>query len=424
MLAVPVANALAELMRGVAWERVAMVEAIEHAAGERAAWMSRLVKSALRAFPEPPAEAVLAEWIVERKAFRAGLRSGFAVAKWMFPAPVMGERRWPVPALATVGELAAYLRADVEVLADRRGLSRASREERRRHYRYRWIAKRTIGHRLVEAPKPRLRAVQRAILDRIIDAIPPHDAAHGFRRGRSVATFAAPHVGREVVLRLDLQAFFSSVFAARVRAIFQAAGYPRPVARVLAELCTHRSPLDVLRAAPTRDATMLARLRTPHLPQGAPTSGALANLAAFGLDTRLTAYARSLGATYTRYADDLVLSGGPQLARAATTIVARISTIARDEGFVLNFRKTRVMLRSDRQRVAGVVVNDKLSVTRADVEELRAILHNCARTGPAAQNRDGHPDFRAYLLGRVAWVASLDPVRGSKLRAAFDRIRW
>jgi hypothetical protein len=345
----------------------------------------------------------------------------------MFAEPTMGARRWPVPPLATIGDLAAFLSLspdELVVLADRRGLSRIAGDERRRHYRYRWIAKRTAGHRLVEAPKPRLRAVQRAILDGILDVIPPHDAAHGFRRGRSVRTFASPHVGREVVLRLDLQAFFSSVFAARVRAILRVAGYPRPVARVLAELCTHRSPPDVLHAAPTRDATMLARLRTPHLPQGAPTSGALANLAAFGLDVRIAALARSLDAQYTRYADDLVISGGRELARAASTIIARVATIAAEEGFVLNFRKSRLMLRSDRQRVAGIVVNDKLAVTRADVEQLRAILHNCVRTGPAAQNRDRHPDFRAHLLGRVAWVASVDPARGARLRAAFERIRW
>jgi hypothetical protein len=266
--------------------------------------------------------------------------------------------------------------------------------------------------------------VQRAILDGILAAVPPHDAVYGFRAGRSVLDAAAQHVGREVVVRVDLQAFFASVFAPRVIGMLRTAGYPDEVANTLAFLCTHRTPRDVLAAAPDRDPLALARLRTPHLPQGAPTSGALANLAAYRLDVRVAALAAKLGARYTRYADDPVLSGDRHLARAATTLVARLAAIARDEGFSLNFRKTRVMTSARRQRVTGIVVNDKLSPPRRELERLRAILHNCVRHGPATQNRDGHADFRAHLRGRIAWIESLDPSKGARLRAVFDQIRW
>jgi RNA-directed DNA polymerase len=82
------------------------------------------------------------------------------------------------------------------------------------------------------------------------------------------------------------------------------------------------------------------------------------------------------------------------------------------------------MTASDRQRITGIVVNDKLSASRRDVDQLRAILHNCLRHGPASQNREGHADFRAHLRGRIAWVASLDPAKGARLRAMFHRVRW
>jgi RNA-directed DNA polymerase len=162
----------------------------------------------------------------------------------------------------------------------------------------------------------------------------------------------------------------------------------------------------------------------PHLPQGAPSSGALANLAAYRLDVRVAGLAAKLDARYTRYADDLVLSGDRTLVRHATMIVARLATIASEEGFSLNFRKSRVMTASDRQRITGIVVNDKLSVSRTNLDQLRAILHNCARHGPASQNRDDHADFRAHLRGRIAWVASLDPAKGARLRAIFDQVHW
>ncbi|MGI8594381.1 MAG: hypothetical protein ACR2ML_08490 [Solirubrobacteraceae bacterium] len=80
--------------------------------------------------------------------------------------------------------------------------------------------------------------------------------------------------------------------------------------------------------------------------------------------------------------------------------------------------------RAGRQRVCGVVVNDRLNVPRNDYEELKAILHNAARRGPASENRAGVSDFRAHLLGRIAWVESLNPVRGAKLRNQFARIVW
>jgi RNA-directed DNA polymerase len=314
--------------------------------------------------------------------------------------------------------------AALHVFADVHSISRTSREQRHRHYRYAWIPKPRGGHRLVEAPKPRLRAVQRAILDGIVGAITPHDAVYGFRAGRSVVDAARLHIGRAVVVRVDLQSFFTSVTAARIAGLFRTADYPEGVAYTLAALCTHRPPDDVLARAPV-DRLDLARLRVPHLPQGAPTSGALANLAAYRLDVRIAAFAARLGATYTRYADDIVLSTDDRsLVRTATTIVARLATIAADEGFVMNFRKTRVMTAATRQRITGIVVNGKLAAPRAEVERLRAVLHNCRRDGAASQNRDDHPDFRAYLRGKIAWVASLDAQKGARLRAMFDQIEW
>lgn len=324
----------------------------------------------------------------------------------------------------TTGDLAAWLDLDpvaLDVLADRRGLSRRAVDPRMRHYRYTWIAKRAGGQRLLEAPKAKLKQIQRRVLDGILAHVPPHAAAHGFRARHSILGFVAPHVRQQVVLRMDLEAFFTSVFAGRVYGIFRVAGYPEEVARTLTALCTHRTPNDVLAAAPAADR---ARLRTPHLPQGSPSSGALANLAAYRLDVRLAELARSIGGSYSRYADDLVISGGQRMARATPTLVGRVGAVLIEEGFAANFRKTRLMTSGGQQRITGVVVNQKPALARVEADRLRAILHNCGRSGPFAQNRDGHADFRAHLLGRIAWASQLDAAKGARLRALFDRISW
>lgn len=406
-----------------------MLRRLRDTLGSERPWMRGLARAARSRYATAPASALseLARWIYAHELFHDARKDQLPIVHYSTPSPEMTESPWRVPALATTRELATWIGFGLdalEVLADRRGISRASTDQRARHYRYAWIPKASGGHRLVEAPKWRLRTAQRRVLDGILEVIPPHDAAHGFREGRSVVTFAQQHVGRAVVLRVDLQAFFTSVFAARVVGILRTAGYPEEVSRTLAALCTHRTPSDVLAGGPERDPIDLARLRTPHLPQGAPTSGALANLAAYRLDLRVAGLARKIGATYARYADDLVLSGDRELARAAPALVARLAAIATEEGFALNFRKTRVMTQRARQRITGIVVNEKLSAPRAEVERLRAILHNCRRHGPATQNRDGHTDFRSHLLGRVAWIHSLDPSKGARLRAIFEQVRW
>ncbi len=82
------------------------------------------------------------------------------------------------------------------------------------------------------------------------------------------------------------------------------------------------------------------------------------------------------------------------------------------------------MTRAGRQRVCGIVVNAHPNVAREEYDRLKAILHNAAVRGPSAENRAGVSDFRAHLLGRIAWVESLNPARGAKLRARFAQIDW
>ena len=169
---------------------------------------------------------------------------------------------------------------------------------------------------------------------------------------------------------------------------------------------------------------MLHRLRSPHLAQGSPTSPALANLSAFGLDRRLDGLARKLGATYTRYADDLVLSGGRDLVRASRSIVRLIEDIALEEGFKVHELKTRVFTAAQRQTVTGLVVNERSNVPRPDYDRLRAVLHDAAVRGPDHANRDRRPDFRSHLEGRVAWVGAENEARAAKLQRAFAAIDW
>lgn len=345
----------------------------------------------------------------------------------MAPRGIAAEQ-WQVPAIETEGQLADWLGYSCNRLdwfADLRGTTRNA-TGKMRHYVAMWRQRRRGKPRLIEAPKANLKSIQRQILDDILSQIPPHEAAHGFRPGRSILTYAAAHVGKRIVLRFDLRDFFPSISAARVRAVFLTAGYPPRVARLLANLCTTRIGEDVWTTYPGEilDQQTKDRYRRRHLPQGAPTSPALANLCVFRLDRRLAGLVRSADACYTRYADDLAFSGGRELEKSARRFQVAVAIIAAEEGFELHTRKSRFMRAAIRQHLASVVVNQKTNVARVVFDRLKAILHNCRRFGPTTQNRDAVPDFQAHLRGRIAHVALLNPQRGRKLRLIFDQIEW
>jgi hypothetical protein len=134
--------------------------------------------------------------------------------------------------------------------------------------------------------------------------------------------------------------------------------------------------------------------------------------------------ARTAGAVYTRYADDLAFSGGEEFHRVVKRFSAHAAAVALEEGFSVNHHKTRVMRQGVRQQLTGVVVNRQVSLRRRDLELLEAILTNCVRFGPASQNREGLADFRAHLEGRVGFVGMVNRERGLPLRALFEAIRW
>ena len=427
--------ALAAAFLAGRWTEDALVRSGADVVAPRPRWLRRLAREVLAAYHRPPADrprelAAYVELVLDEL---PGRGAPPRVRRWRDFEPAMAPAPWPVPAIASPGALAdrlALTHGQLAWLADARGLERSVADPRLRHYTYAWRPRAGAPPRPIARPKQRLKAIQRWILHEILDRIPAHDAAHGFVRGRSARTHAALHVGQATVVRLDLEDFFTSVSAARAYGIFRTAGYPEAVAHTLTALCVTVVPLAEWHAVPRpRDPALVGRhhrlgrrLATPHLPQGAPTSPALASLAATGLDRRLAALAPTLAARYSRYADDLTFSGGVGL--PAGTLRRVVGEIARDEGFRVAPEKTRVRRRNDRQLVCGVVVNERLNVPRREYDRLKAILHDGASNGAAAANREGVPDLRAHLLGRIAWVGSLHPERGRRLRERLDAIAW
>src|SRR4051794_8747400 len=429
------ARALASGFLAGEWTREGLLQSGTSVLGQARTWLAPLVRQVLELYPRAPHDRPreLALLIASRPAARKAAQA--RPVRHPVASTRMVANRWRLPPLDDLDDLASFVglgSSELGWFSDPRHLARTTTEVRLQHYRFSHRVAPSGAIRVLEAPKRRLKVLQRLLLDDVVSLVPPHDAARGFRPGGSVRSYGAPHAGRPIVLRLDLEAFFASVSVARVYGIWRAAGYPEPVAHGLAGLMTSIVPLSVWRGVPrpADDALLDAhwrlgrRLAAPHLPQGAPTSPAVANLAAFGLDVRLSALAGSWGGRYTRYADDLAFSGGHGWGRGTSRLLDAVEDIVRDEGFRLNHRKTGVMPRAGRQVLGGLVVNHRPRVARAEVDTLRAILHNCRRYGPSSQNRHDHPAFEEYLRGRIAWVAQHDHARGARLLAAHAAIDW
>ncbi|WP_331314376.1 reverse transcriptase domain-containing protein [Methylobacterium mesophilicum] len=304
-----------------------------------------------------------------------GVSAGLANADTNADAPGRG----PAPGLPPLASPKALAEAmgiglgELRFLAYDRALSTVS------HYRRFTIPKKAGGLRRISAPMPRLKRAQYWILDALLAHVPVHPAAHGFVPGRSIVTNAAAHVGRDVVVNLDLKDFFPSLDYRRIKGKFRGLGYAEPVATVLALLCTEPD-VDAVEI----DGARLYAARGPRrLPQGAPTSPALTNLVCTRLDARLAGLAGSLGFTYTRYADDLTFSASGEAAGKVGALLKYVHAIVAGEGFTVHPDKTRVMRRGRHQEVTGLTVNERVGVPRETLRRFRALLHGLERHGPA-----------------------------------------
>jgi RNA-directed DNA polymerase len=305
---------------------------------------------------------------------------------------------------------------ELRFLAFERRVSRIS------HYRRFAMPKKTGGERIISAPMPRLKRAQYWVLDNVLARVPVHAAAHGFRKRHSIVTNAVPHVGKEVVINLDLKNFFPSIGLPRIKGVFAQLGYSEQVATTLALLCTEAPAEEI--SVDGEKFYVAAGARA--LPQGAPTSPALTNILCRRLDARLQGCAARLGFTYTRYADDLTFSGGEGTRKLAGKLLWRANQIVIDEGFTPHPEKQHVMRSAQRQSVTGIVVNEKPAIERDTLRRFRATLFQVEKDGPAGKQWNGNDNVIDALEGYALFIHMVDAAKGAPLlqRVRAARARW
>lgn len=255
-----------------------------------------------------------------------------------------------------------------------------------KHYRRFSIEKRSGGLREIAEPLPSLKDIQRWVYENVLLRISISSMAKAFVPKMTLRDSARFHKGQNFVLRVDIKDFFPSISRSRVFGIFRQLGYSSEVSGILARLCCYRDAL----------------------PQGGVCSPYLSNVVLRGVDKRVSGFCRENGLRYTRYADDLTVSG----AKFSPAFVRFIYRVIREEGFEVNEKKTVVMRSGSRQSVVGVVVNQGMNAPREFRRKLRQQAYFIGKyglddhLGRIGEMRSG---ATMHYLGKCSFALLLNP---------------
>lgn len=271
-------------------------------------------------------------------------------------------------------------------------------KENRKKYLYNhiYIPKKNGQFRLIEIPDSKIMSIQRAINDVILKNFSMTKSCCGFVKGKSLINNAKPHVQSKTLMKIDIKDFFPSIKLNQVVYQFRYFGYGMNVSRYLGYLCVNENY---------------------SLPQGAPTSPSLSNLVCIKMDKRIEKYCKNKSLKYTRYADDITISSKEYLnIQECNKIRDFIYFILKDEGFEPNYKKYKRFVNGQRLQVTGIIVNDKINVSKKYYRELdnaiRYVRMNGLQTHLINIGYDADVDYLNHILGLVSFVSMVNKEKG------------
>jgi hypothetical protein len=293
--------------------------------------------------------------------------------------------------------------------------------------------------RTICVPTPPLMQLQRWLAKRVLNQGTPHSASTAFAPKSTILEAAEPHAACRWLVKVDIRNFFESVSEIAAYRVFQKQfGFQKLISMEMARLCTRVGNTSAFRSRPRWKSHRTRYTKIPsyrvkrlgHLPQGAPTSPMLANLAVKSMDDRLQTLAETSAVTYTRYADDLFFSTiNPAYTRKdARALIVAIYRELRVEGFSPNTSKTSVSPPGARKIVLGLSVDgDMARLSRAFKQTLRLHIYHCKRNvaeHASARKFSAIAGLENHLRGLLAYAHQIEPDYAAKMQQQFDLIVW
>lgn len=257
------------------------------------------------------------------------------------------------------------------------------------------IKKKSGGFRQITAPRNQSFMMLLQSLNEVLKAIyTPSNHAMGFTEKRSVVTNAAVHKNQNYIFNIDLKDFFPSIEQGRVmkRLTLAPFNFSPQIALLISGLCSMRVKREHPIETKQHD---LDKQFMYVLPQGAPTSPIITNMICDTLDRRLAGLAKRFGTRYTRYADDITFSSMHNIYSGSGEFIKELIRIINTQGFAINDAKTRLQKRGSRQEVTGLIVSDKLNVTKKYVREIRSLLYIWDKYGYSEAMSNFYPKYKA-----------------------------
>lgn len=248
--------------------------------------------------------------------------------------------------------------------------------------------KKTGGIRAINSPNRQLKALQRWILKNILEKLKPSRYAKGFIPKLNLLDNAQPHSGNQYILKIDLKDFFPSIEAKKVYSIFRAVGYSKKISYYLTSICTLKG----------------------YLPQGAPSSPYLSNLVCLRLDQRIGRYCDKYALIYTRYADDISISGNQLSIIKKAWIIMKM--ILSEEGLTINKNKELLSGPRSARTVTGLVTNPSVGIGHKKYNHYRNEIFNL--------NRKAGDEHIEKILGILSFVKSVDFKRYERLKKYYE----
>lgn len=322
-------------------------------------------------------------WISYKEKFKETCQkkniSEIQIQKWLGYASVLYQNGLPI--IFDKKHLAGLLGFKWELL-------RNIIHSQTKFYRTFYIPKKSGGRRCLKEPYPSLKEIQNWIKDFILKKCGISRFAKAYAPKRSVYENVRFHKKHAVVMKFDVEDFFGSINKWQVTSLFEKMGYNQDLAEILAGLCC----LD------------------NHLPQGAPTSPYLSNIFAKDIDNRLSKYLLKRGLYYTRYSDDITISGNIS-DKQVPQIISFCKYLLSNYGLRLNNEKTKILRQHQKQYVTGAVVNENVSVESKTKKKLRQQMYYIQKFG--LESHMNHLEIKKqnyvyHLMGKICWVLTLE----------------
>ena len=251
------------------------------------------------------------------------------------------------------------------------------------------IKKKNKDLRYLNEPSPILKSIQKRILKNVLEEKMISKCAYAYKKGLSTILNAKSHVGCKVILKLDIENFFDNINFYKVyNSCFNENLYPKKLGMLLTNLCVYND----------------------RLPQGSPTSGYISNIVLRNFDCNIDAYCKDKNINYTRYSDDMTFSGDFDIRK----LIKYVNELLYKERFRLNKSKIKVVLNTTRQQVTGIVVNEKINLSKNYKRKIRQEVYYILKYGVKSHIKKRNINlscnrYLSVLLGKINYVLTVNP---------------